>query len=75
VIVFEIQNTHKLEVIQYTVLVNVLIGFEQHKCFEHVRQFVAFRLGLWLYLRVIVLVLVRLGRRQSNMPFYTSQHL
>ena len=40
-IVFEIQNT---QVRSYnTQLVNVRIGFEQQKCFEHVRQFVAFR--------------------------------
>jgi len=41
-IVFEIQNT---QIRSYnTQLVNVRIGFEQQKCFEHVvRQFVAFR--------------------------------
>ena len=41
-IVFEIQNT---QIRSYnTQLVNVRIGFEQQKCFEHVvRQFVEFR--------------------------------
>ena len=40
-IVFEIQNT---QVRSYnTQLVNARIGFEEQKCFEHVRQFVAFR--------------------------------